>query len=367
MSARLCCALILVAAGLIACTAQPPIRIGFIGGLSDRGSDNSEEARNSVILAFEQRNAIGGIAGRKLELLVQDDGQDPTMARAGINALLAANVDAIIGPFTSSIAAVILPRVNDARTTMISPLITSIDFLGKDDHLIRLNRTTRDNGRDYAQLLHQRGQRRLAVAFDLGNTNFTASWLGEFRTAFSALGGHVVVEVGFESQANTAFGDVMQSLVATQPDGLLFVANTVDVTRLALQAVRFAPGLPISASEWASSETLIRLGGRSVEGLVVAQAYDRDDPSTRYRSFVDAYVARFAKNPGYSSVAAYDAATILLSALSRKAATESVKDAVLKYGPYEGLQQDIVFDRFGDTHRTMFFTQLRAGQYVPVN
>jgi branched-chain amino acid transport system substrate-binding protein len=355
---------LLAAVFLMGCSPDTPVRIGFIGGLSDRASDIGEAARNGLILAVEQRNLAGGIQGHKIELVVQDDGQSPEKALVAINALAAAQVDVVIGPLTSAIAAIVVPVIDQARIAMISPTVTSGDFVGKDDYFIRINRTTRDNALDYAQQLSQRGQRRMAVAYDTRNGSFSASWLKEFRRAYAAKGGQLVAEIPFESKADTGFGDVVRQMLAGQPDGLLFIASAVDVARLAQQATKQAPSVPMSSSEWAASESLIELGGQAVEGLLIAQSYNREDTSPRYREFHAAYRTRFGRDPGFSSIAAYDAAIVLFQALGRRARGESVKDAVLKYGPYPGLQQSIQFDRFGDTLRKVYFTEIRDGKFA---
>ncbi|WP_367848143.1 ABC transporter substrate-binding protein [Rhodoferax sp. WC2427] len=349
---------------LLGCTPDKPIRIGFIGGLSDRASDTGEAGRNGMALAVEQRNQAGGIHGRRIEIVVQDDAQDPAKALAAIHALVAAQVDAVVGPFTSSVAAVVVPVLNQARLTTISPTVTSGDFVGQDDYFIRVNRTTRDNAIDYARLLYQRGQRRVAAAYDARNASYSDSWRKEFRAAFTAQGGQLVAEVAFASQADTGFGDIVEKMLAAQPDGLLFIASAIDVGRLAQQAEKRAPHMPASASEWAASESLIELGGQAVEDLLIAQSYNRDDTSARYLGFHKAYLARFAREPGFSTIAAYDATTVLLQAMERQERGESVQQAILKYGPFQGLQQSIQFDRYGDTPRKVYFTEVHGGQFV---
>jgi branched-chain amino acid transport system substrate-binding protein len=351
---------------LIACSPQTPVYIGFMGGLTDRTSDTAEAGRNGLMLAVEQRNLEGGIHGRRLEIVFQDDGQNADMAGIAIAALVAAQVDVVIGPFTSAMAKVALPIADKAQLTLISPVVTSLDFLGKDDSLIRLSRTTRDNGQHYAQHLLARGQRRVAVAYDIRNRSYSESWLKAFTQAYTAQGGVVCVALPFESQANMGFGDVIRTLLTPQPDSLLFVASAIDVARLAQQASKLAPELPQSAAEWAATEALIELGGNAVNGMVLAQSYDRTDKSARHLEFRDAYVNRFARVPSFVSVAAYDTATVLFQALERRQPGESVKAAVLNRGPYHGVQQRIVFDRFGDTVRDMYFTEIRGGQFVPV-
>ena len=349
---------------LAACGPQPPVQIGFIGGLTDRNADNGQSGLNGVILAVEQFNRAGGLDGRMVELLARDDAQSRDTAAKSATELVNAKVEAVIGPFTSSMAEVIVPITGRAGIFQISPTITSMAFYGKDDNLFRINRTTRDNARDYARVLVSRGQHRIAVAYDMRNRNFTESWLKEFRAAVATLGAAVVTEVPYESSPEADFAAVVRKLLPNRPDGVFFISGALDVARLAQQARKLAPYLPIGASEWAATEQLLELGGDVVQGLLIVQNYNRDDESPRFREFSEAYFKRFQRNPGYSSVSAYDAATVVLTALKHRGRGESLKQAVLKNGPYEGLQQAIAFDANGDTQRQVFFTEIRDGRYV---
>jgi len=270
----------------------------------------------------------------------------------------------VVGPFTSSMAEVIVPITGQAGIFEVSPTVTSMDFYGKDDNLFRINRTTRDNARDYARVLIARGQQRVAVAYDLRNRNFTESWLKEFRATVEAQGYQLAAEVPYESGPETNFPAVVGQMLAGKPDGLFFISGALDVARLAQAARKLAPRLPLGASEWAATEQLIELGGEVVEGLLIVQNYDRDDNSVQFRNFNEAYYKRFQRNPGYSSVAAYDAATVVLTALKNRRNGEAVKAAALRTGSYTGLQQEIVFDANGDTERKVYFTEIRGGRYV---
>jgi branched-chain amino acid transport system substrate-binding protein len=350
-------------AWLSACSPPPPIKIGFIGGLTDRNSDNGQSGLNGVILAVEQFNRAGGVDGRLVELLPKDDAQDKVVAARSSEELVAAQVEAIVGPFTSSMAAVIVPITGAAGIFQVSPTVTSMSFYGKDDNLFRVNRTTRDNAHDYAKVMVGQGQKRIAVAYDLRNRNFSESWLTEFRAALGALGATVAAAVPFESGSDTDIAAVVQTMVEAKPDSLFYIAGALDVARLAQHSRKLAPTLPIGASEWAATEQLIELGGPVVEGLLIVQNYDRDDTSERFKAFSEAYFKRFQRNPGYSSVSAYDAATVVLQALKNRQKGETVKAAALRSNPYQGLQQQMVFDANGDTQRTVFFTEIRDGRY----
>lgn len=63
-------------------------------------------------------------------------------------------------------------------------------------------------------------------------------------------------------------------------------------------------------------------------------------------------------------MSAYDAATVVLTAMRNRRDGETMKAAALRSGPYRGLQQTIAFDANGDTQRKVFFTEIRGGRYV---
>lgn len=357
-------AAVLTALLLAACAPKAPVRVGFIGGLSDRNADNGQVGLDAVVLAVEQFNREGGAGGRMVELVTRDDAQDKAAAAKSAQELVDQKVEAVIGPFTSSMAAVIVPVTGAGSVFQVSPTITSMAFYGKDDNLFRINRTTRDNARDYAAVLQRRGQRNVAIAYDTRNRSFTESWLQEFEAAAVELGARVAVAVPYESRPDADIATVVGRMVEAGPDGLLFISGALDVARLAHQARLQAPALPIAASEWAATEQLVELGGPAVEGLLIVQNYDRDDNSPRFTAFREAYVKRFQREPGYSSVSAHDAATVVLTALRERRSGETLKQAALRSGPYQGLQQSIAFDANGDTPRKVFFTEIRGGRYV---
>jgi branched-chain amino acid transport system substrate-binding protein len=360
---------VLLACGVCMTGCQPKknLQLGFIGGLSDRNSDNGQSGLNGVILAVEQFNRTGGVDGRMVELIAKDDAQNKQTAANSTQEMVAAKVEAVIGPFTSGMAEVIVPITGAAGIFQISPTITSMSFYGKDDNLFRINRTTRDNAQDYAKVMLNLGQKHTSVAYDTRNLNFTQSWLKEFRDAVTAAGSSLAAEVPYESSPDADFSKVVKSMLVGQPDSLFFISGALDVARLAQQARKQAPQLPIGASEWASTEQLLELGGDVVQGLLIVQNFNNRDESQRFKEFSDAYFKRFQRNPGYSSVSAYDAATVVLTGLQKQTKDESLKSAVMRSGPYQGLQQSITFDANGDTRRQVFFTQIRNGRYEPLN
>ena len=78
------------------CSEPPPLKIGFIGGMTGRGTDLCVSARDGVQLAVETVNKQGGINGRQVELLIFDDQNDEAKAREGVNFLADSGVVAIV-------------------------------------------------------------------------------------------------------------------------------------------------------------------------------------------------------------------------------------------------------------------------------
>lgn len=354
----------LAAAGLAGCLARGPLRIGFLAGLVGRGAAIGGDGRNGAVLAVEQTNAAGG----RLELLVQDNGDTADTARVAMDVLLRAQVQAIVGPFSSGLAVAVLPQAEQAGVLLVSPNATSSALAGRDDALFMMSPSTRAASQAYAALLWRRGQRRVALgtATDAHNAVYAKAWRDEFAAAFEALGGAVVARVDFLADVGAPYDAVVQGLLAPRPDGLVLVCGSVHAARLAQRTHALAPGVPLAVADAAGGEALIALGGRAVEGVVVGQVYDRSDGSARYAAFLAAFRQRFGREPGYHAVLSYDAVTVLAQAQARRSAGEGLRQAVLRHGPYDGLQQPIAFDRFGDADRPTHFVVVRGGRFEPL-
>ena len=359
--------IVLGIAALLGCQPPEPIRIGFVGGTSGRVADLGIAGRDAVLLAVELRNRAGGVAGRKVELLIRDDEQKPEIAQRGVRELIDRGVVAIVGPMTSAMAIAVVPIADEAKVLLMSPTATSDDLTGLDDYFFRVNASTLDNASRIARYhVGQNATRRLAATYDLRNKSYTESWLNSFRATYVRGGGEVVKVLGFEGGGETALLQVAQDLLAAPADGVLIVANSVDTALLCQQIRKLDRRAPIITSEWAATERLIELGGKAVEGVIVAQNFDRNSAEPRYRAFYQAYRDRFHREPGFGGVIAFDAANVVLDALAQRQAGRSVKETVLAMRRFEGVQEPIVFNEFGEMKRSLHITVVRDGQFVVV-
>ncbi len=344
---------------------REPIRIGFVGGISGRVADLGVGGRNGVLLAVEERNAGGGINGCPIELVIRDDEQNPETAKKVTRELVERNVEAIVGPMTSSMALAIVPIINSARMVTVSPTVTTTELSGLDDYFLRVLPDTHVYAPKSARFHFEKtGLRRAVLIYDTGNSSYTVSWLTGFRNTFEKLGGRIVAVTSFTSGENVAFSPIVRSILPHKPDLVVLICNAVDAALLCQQIRKLDPHVTISVSEWGSTERFIELGGAAVEGVYFAQFLDHGNTSVRYRRFLTAYRARFGQDPGFPGLAGYEAATVILDALAGRTKGSPLKDAILAHGVYQGVQKEIVMNRFGDAESKTFITIVRNGHFV---
>jgi branched-chain amino acid transport system substrate-binding protein len=266
----------------------------------------------------------------------------------------------------SNIALAVAPVAEKTGLPMVSPTVTASVLSGRDDLFFKVASSTRAHSETSAEFQYARGLRRIAIAYDLSNRAYTTDWVKDFRVSFEKLGGQVVLVTEFTSGQEEGYSSVVHSLGKAQADGLLLIANAVDTVHLIRQARQQGLQQPLIGVTWAATEQLIELGGRTVEGFNVTQFFNREDTSPAYLAFREAYRNRFRQEPGFASVAAYDATLATLTALQKRGKDKNLKQALLAAGPYQGVQEQWNFDRFGDAERKAYVTEVRDGRVVVV-
>lgn len=365
-SANFSLLLIVASLGLLSgCSKEEPLKLGFVGGLTGRVADLGIAGRNGTTLAVEEWNQRGGVRGRLIQLLVADDKQDPDIARTAATTLLDQGVVAVIGHMTSAMSVATLPLFNQRQIVLLSPTTTTEDLTAKDDYFFRVSEGNDRYAHQLASVLGKdQGHKHVAVIYDLGNKAYGESYLKGFRQALGEFGAEVSGVVSYQSGPEIAFLDLAKQVLAAKPDAVLMICNAVDTALLAQQFKKITPRLALATSPWGGTERLLSLGGQAVEGMILQQYFDRDNTAPAYLAFRRIYQERFGEEPGFASVAAYDASNLVLTALARKANPAGLKASLLEIGQFPGIQDPIRIDRFGDATRTIYSLTIRNGQFV---
>jgi branched-chain amino acid transport system substrate-binding protein len=349
---------------LVSCGQKEPVRIGYVGGLSGRVADLGRDGRNGAILAVEARNAAGGVGGRPVELIIRDDAQDRETAIKVDRELLGLGVEAIIGHMTSSMSQAVIPIINEGDVLLVSPTTTTTYLSGLDDQFLRVTATTKEYASHMARYLREEaGIETVTLVYDLGNQAYTESWYNDFRTEFVSREGLMSGTFTFTSGPEAGFEHLALRALETSPDALVIVASALDTAMLAQQVRKVGSEVVLAASAWASTEQLLELGGKAVEGMILSQFFDRESSDPAYIAFRDHYREQFGRLPGFAGVRAYDAAMVVLEALQQKMRGESLKEAVLRIRTFQGIQGSLTFDEYGDVEGRTIVTTVREGKF----
>ncbi len=110
---------------------------------------------------------------------------------------------------------------------------------------------------------------------------------------------------------------------------------------------------------------MIELGGKAVEGIEVVQNIDLFSTEEKYLRFLENYRRRFDAEPNYTSAAAYETVLVLSDALGKRTDGESIKQAILANRPYQGLQETLTMDAYGDSLRKSYFVVVKDAEFAP--
>ncbi len=353
---------------LTGCGEEPPLKIGFVGGMTGRVADLGVAGRDGVIYAIEEKNLAGGISGRMVELVARDDRQDADVAKRVVGELIEEEVIAIIGPMTSSMAVAIKPVIDAGRTVTISPTVKTDQLSAQDDFFFRVTAPLSSNARRLAEhVTNNLHLQRFAVVYDLSNRAFTETWLNFFKAALQEHGGSVIAEEEFSSGPAVHFLPIAERIVARSPEGVLMLGNAIDTALLAQQLSKLGSRMPLFCSEWACTTDLISFGGRAVDGMSSFHSFNANSENPRYLEFREKFIQRFGYAPAFANVLAYDAASFLFAALANNPGREELKKSLLEIGSYQGLQSQFKIDQYGDVERLLFLTIVDDGQFKVVD
>lgn len=349
----------------IFCGSEPqPIKLGFVGTLTGRLSDLGTAGRNGVILAVKEVNSEGGINGRQVLLLTRDDKSDPERAVQVDRELIEEGVVAIIGHMTSSMSMAAVSLINSEKVVMMSPTTTTDELTGIDDYFFRTTNPSRlqtDHLSEY--IARQMDLRRVAVIYDLSNRAFSEKLYNNFRYSYEKLGGEVTDVRPFTSGVPGSFYNLVKLLLSGEPDCIFIITGALDAALICQQVRKLNTDIPIVSSAWAMTSILIKNGGPAVEGVIFSMPTDDESQNENFLKFQKDYRNRFGSEPSFAAIYSYEAARVILEALLIDDSPENLKDTILNFNEYQGLQGDLRIDRFGDTTRSHYIKNIKDGRF----
>lgn len=211
-----------------------PIKIGFSLPLTGDVASFGESAQAGVNLAIDEINQAGGINGREVVAVFEDDQCVARLGATVFNKLTSVDkVDAIIGPLCSPIAGAGLPIAEDSNTPTIF-WASAPGLPDQGEHLFRTWPSDTFAGKESAEFIfNELGKRNVAILYV--NNDWGVGLRNVFTEVFEDLGGTIVLEEGIPQDA-TDLKTTAAKTKAANPDAIYmpaFPSNAV----IALQEI----------------------------------------------------------------------------------------------------------------------------------
>jgi branched-chain amino acid transport system substrate-binding protein len=326
--------------------AQPPIRIG--ASLSQTGvyAALGQNLLRGYQLCVKHTNDKGGVLGRKLELLVYDDGSDPaTAVRLYDKLIIQDKVDLVLGPYGSPISEAVADVTEKHKMPMVAPIAATTSIYRKGRRFIfGMLPPSEVFLEGLIDLAAKRGLRTVAL-INVDELYARAAAQGAVELARQK-GLHVVFTEAYPL-GNTDFAAILGKVRAANPDvlgGATRFEDAVAITRQ-LKALNVNPrivGLTVGVDTLKFYETLGRdaefVYGVSpwVPELVELRAGGLIPIARQYpgaREFVESYKKAYpGADSSYHVAAGYGGCEILVEAIRRAGSLDSAKlrEAILK-------------------------------------
>jgi len=346
--------------------ASKPIPVGFAAELTGKQSEASIQMRNGARMAVEEINQAGGVGGRKIELLIEDDGGVPEGAAQADQRLIQQQVVAIVGHLTSNQTLAGYAVTETSQTVLFSPTAATSALTGKKDHFFRLFPTTDRLGTEFARYIYQeRKLVRVAIIYDLDNNSYTEPFAGAFEKKLAALGGTVPIQVQYQSSKSPDIREFVEQMRATEADGVFMISSSTFAPLIA-QEIRLQNwDVALFAAPWAQGDALIQFGGMAVEGMELILPYDINDPSPKLMAFKERYRARYNEPPTFSAMFGYETLQVLAAGLAKTSGrAQGLSEALAAIGSYPGLSGPVRLDEFGDVIRPLYIIAIQDNQFI---
>lgn len=323
------------------------IKIGWTGPLTGNSAVLGVDSLPAVQIAVDEVNTKGGIQGRKVELLAEDDQYDTAKAVSAYSKLAAQGVVAIITSTYGAVFATAQRAVHD-DIVIIDPLDCNNDIAALPENTFCLATESESVGRAIFQDISNKKLQAVLVIYDEKNPFMVLVQ----EVLSGALDPEVKPRFVGIDQDRADFKTVLASAKAKELAAIVFLGHDPMG-----QAMREARALGIKAQFYTvgtiTSPGFQKLAGEAAKGALVA--YWQAPPSAALERFLERFKAKTGRQPALelASIPSYDAAAVLLAAMQKSPLVNgrlpvgALKRHLYAMTDYQGLSGTITVDSDG--------------------
>ncbi len=341
-------AAILVSLLSIQCTKknENEIVIGHFGSMTGGEATFGKSTDQGIRLAVDEVNEAGGIKGKKIKLVTMDDQGKTDEAAAVVNRLIEREkVVAILGEVASARSIQAAPIAQKAKIPMISPSSTNPKVTQIGDYIFRTCFIDPFQGFVMAKFASENLKlKKVAILRDV-KSDYSVGLGDVFKEKFTEMGGVIVVDVAYQSQ-DVDFKAQLTQIKSKAPDGIFIPGYYTEVGLIARQARELGIKVPLMGGDGWDSPKLFEIGQSAIDGGYFSNHYSNESTDPLAVDFLKRFQTKFGTSADGLSAAGYDAAKILIAAMTSapEIKSEQIRNELAKIKDYNGVTGKITMN-----------------------
>lgn len=303
-----------------------PVRIGIFVDMTGATSSFGRSTTNGIKLAADEINVTGGINGRKLELIIEDDQGRPETAKMVVQKMIEKDkVHAILGDVASTNSLAAAPEAQSAKIPMISPASTNPIVTEVGDYIFRGCFIDPIQGEAMAKFAFNKIKARRVAIFGDANSGYSKGLTEKFTETFTKLGGKIVrneLYTPFYDESDKYYRTQLLNIRRSKPDAVYLPGYYGQVGTIIKKVRQMKMTMPILGGDGWDSPELWKLGGNALNNTYITNHFADDDPSPKVQEFIEKYKTKFGVKPDSLAALGYDALYLLADALRSADSTD---------------------------------------------
>ena len=343
-------------------TSGEPVKIGAIVSATGAGAGLGVPERNGLLLAEKDINAKGGVKGRPIKIIIEDDASNPDTALSKANDLIfGQKVVALLGPSltASTVAVGGVTHANKIPQIAFTGIGPAVERERKCvAHVLPPQRLNAQALLEYAKSIKAT---KVGVLHDAGYGNVV---MAELKPLADKYGVKLVAVEKFEIGATDTTTQAAK-VKAARPEAVFIIATSATPFRNVKQ-IQITQ--PVIAAIGSSSYEYVNAMGPAADNIAIPEFVVGEDPLPHQKAFVDLYKQTYNSTPKNYEAAAWDAAYIIAQAIAKAgpdAGGEKLCEALR--GPYSGVLANYDFsadDMTGIPLSSFVYSKLVGGKYT---
>jgi branched-chain amino acid transport system substrate-binding protein len=343
-------------------TIKIPVCSPFTGQLASFG----EGVKNGARLKAEELNAAGGINGKKIEIVLEDELCDPKEA-ATVATKLANDkaVSVVVGHLCSSATLAALPVYRAAKLPAISPASTNVSIGKMSPYYFRNVYKDDFQGLFLARYISTvKGYKSVVIFYEVND--YSMGLMLAFMKEAQRLGVKVLGTEAYTADT-TDFKPQLTKFKMMKPDAIFVPGYAPQGTLIVSQAASVGLKCGYFGADGLDDDIMVK--NPDAEGLFVTTPFLPDKAGPAAASFVKAYKKKFGNEPNWFAANTYDAVGISAAAIKAVGQDrEKIRDWLAgintKEEAYQGVAGATYFDKNGDCLKDAFVKEIKGGKWV---